>query len=90
MSKATCLGVDLSSLNGEKPQSSVVPNCSIGIYSAASNILSQTSSGVSILGLTGSITPTKTRCPGLIKPLIHSKTLRRSGSDANCKKKFVK
>ena len=38
-----------SSLKGENPQSSVVPNCSTGIYRAAS-IWSRISSGVSIRG----------------------------------------
>ncbi len=90
LSKAICLDVDLSSLNGENPQSSVVPNCSIGIYSAASKTRSHTSSGVSTRGLIGSITPTKTRWPGLSNSLISDNTRRRSGSDANCKKKFVK
>src|SRR5215213_4495143 len=58
--------VVVSSLNGEKPQSSVVPNWRIGMYCAASSTRSQTSSGVSIRGSIGSITPMKICWSGLI------------------------
>ena len=53
--------VDVSSQNGENPQSSVVPSCSSGMYSAASRMRSRTSSGVSTRGSIGATTPTKTR-----------------------------
>ena len=43
--KALSRVVEVSSLNGEKPQSSVVPSCSNGMYSAASRMRSRTSSG---------------------------------------------
>ena len=38
--------VEVSSQNGEKPQSSVVPSCSTGIYRAASRTRSRISSGL--------------------------------------------
>src|SRR3984957_13085792 len=56
--------VDVSSQNGENPQSSVVPSCSTGMYSAASRTRSRTSSGVSTRGLIGATTPTNTRWCG--------------------------
>jgi len=56
--KAVAREVDVSSAKGEKPQSSIVPNDSIGISSAASSTRSRTSSGLSTLGLIGSVTPT--------------------------------
>src|SRR5262249_50541907 len=58
--------VEVSSQKGEKPQSSVVPNCSTGIYRAASRTRSRISSGVSTRGSIGEVTPTKMRCSGLI------------------------
>src|ERR1700680_4835864 len=57
LAKAISLEVEVSSAKGEKPQSSVVPSCSEGIVSAASNIMSRISSAVSILGLSTSVTP---------------------------------
>ena len=60
-SKAVSLVLEVSSLKGAKPQSSVVPSCSIGMYSTASSTRSRTSSGVSILGSITAITPTKIR-----------------------------
>src|SRR5579864_2392567 len=56
--KAVSRDVDVSSANGEKPQSSVVPSDSGGTNSAASSTRSRTTSGLSILGLIGSVTPT--------------------------------
>ena len=50
----------VSSQNGENPQSSQVPSCASGMYSAASSTRSQTSSAVSIRGSIGLITPTNT------------------------------
>src|SRR6267378_1318447 len=61
LAKAVSRLVEVSSLKGENPQSSVVPSCSIGRYSAASSTRSRTSSGVSMCGSMGAITPTKTR-----------------------------
>src|SRR5512134_3434782 len=58
--KAVSRLVDVSSLKGENPQSSVVPSCSIGMYSAASSVRSRTCSGVSMRGSIGATTPTKT------------------------------
>ena len=60
--------VDVSSQNGEKPQSSVVPSCPTGMYRAASRTRSRTSSGVSTRGSIGETTPTKTRWSGLHVP----------------------
>src|SRR5580658_4005192 len=57
---AVALEVDVSSQNGEKPQSSVVPSCSSGIYFAASSTRSRTSSAVSMRASMGSMTPTNT------------------------------
>ena len=51
--KAVSRVVDVSSLNGENPQSSVVPSWSSGMYSAASSTRSRTSSGVSTRGSIG-------------------------------------
>ena len=56
--------VVVSSQNGEKPQSSVVPSCSTGMYWAASRTRSRTSSGVSIRGSIGETTPMKIRWSG--------------------------
>jgi hypothetical protein len=56
--------VEVSSQNGEKPQSSVVPSCSTGIYLAASRVRSRISSGLSTRGSLGETTPMKTRLPG--------------------------
>ena len=53
--------VELSSQNGEKPQSSVVPSCSTGMNCAASSTRSRTSSAVSIIGAIGEMTPTNAR-----------------------------
>src|SRR5919112_1962146 len=53
--------VDVSSLKGENPQSSVVPSCSTGMYSAASRIRSRTSSGVSMRGSMVATTPIQIR-----------------------------
>jgi hypothetical protein len=60
LAKAVSRAVEVSSPNGENPQSSVVPSWFKEMYSAASRIRSLISSGVSILGLIGSVTPTKT------------------------------
>jgi hypothetical protein len=51
--------VEVSSLKGANPQSSVVPSCSTGMYFAASSILSRISSGLSMRGSIGATTPTK-------------------------------
>ena len=56
--------VEMSSANGEKPQSSQVPIRSGGSCRAAARIRSRTSSGVSTRGSIGSVTPMKTRAPG--------------------------
>src|SRR5216683_1283741 len=64
LAKAVSRLVDVSSLKGEKPQSSVVPSCSTGMYSAASMTRSRTSSGVSMRGSAGAVTPTKITWPG--------------------------
>src|SRR6267378_1805254 len=61
LAKAVSRVVEVLSLKGENPQSSVVPSCSMGMYPDASSTRSQTSSGVSMRGLPGAITPTKTR-----------------------------
>ena len=58
--KAVSRVVDVSSQKGANPQSSVVPSCSSGMYSAASRTRSRTSSGVSTRGSIGATTPTKT------------------------------
>ena len=47
--------VEVSSQKGEKPQSSVVPSCATGMYSAASSTRSRTSFGVSMRGSIGAI-----------------------------------
>jgi hypothetical protein len=54
--------VEVSSQNGEKPQSSVVPSCSTGIYRTASRTRSRISCGVSTRGSIGETTPMKIRC----------------------------
>jgi hypothetical protein len=59
-SNAISREVEGSSANGENPQSSVVPNCDKGKYSAARKTRSQTCSRVSTTGFIGSTTPTKT------------------------------
>ena len=74
--------VEVSSQNGEKPQSSVVPSCSTGMYSAASSTRSRTSSGVSTRGSIGATTPTKTRWSGFrccADDLQHAAPVRLAG-----------
>src|SRR5207245_9289801 len=61
LAKAVSRLVDVLSKKGAKPQSSVVPSWSIGMYSDASSTRSRTSSAVSMRGSLGTITPTKTR-----------------------------
>lgn len=56
-----CLGFT-SMLNGEKPQSSVAPSRSLGMYLAAVTRSSHTCSGVSTIGLSGLMTPMKQTC----------------------------
>ena len=51
---------------GRKPQSSVVPSCSSGMYFAASSTRSRTSSGESMCGSIGATTPTKMRWSGFM------------------------
>ena len=82
--KAVSRVVEVSSQNGEKPQSSVVPSCSTGMYSAASRTRSRTSSGVSTRGSIGATTPTKTRWSGfrwsrMIFRTRHAVRLARQG-----------
>src|ERR1700704_1231046 len=60
LAKAASRVVEVLSLKGENPQSSVVPSCSMGMYSEASSIRSRPSSAVSMRGLPGAITPMKT------------------------------
>ena len=68
---------------GANPQSSVVPSCSTGMYSAASSTRSRTSSGVSIRGSIGAMTPTKTRWSGFRCVADDLQHADRSGSPAN-------
>ena len=75
--------VDVSSLNGENPQSSVVPSCSTGMYSAASRVRSLTSSGVSTRGSMGAMTPTKIRWSGFMYRRMIRSTRARSFSPAS-------
>jgi hypothetical protein len=56
--------VEVSSQNGEKPQSSVVPSCSSGIYRVASRTRSRISLGFSTRGSMGETTPMNIRCSG--------------------------
>ena len=53
-----------------QPQSSVVPSCSTGMYLAACNTRSRTSSGDSTAGSKTSITPINTLWPGRKTSLI--------------------
>src|SRR3569833_435491 len=62
LAKAVSREVEVSSLNGAYPQSSEVPSCSIGMKRAASTTRSRTTSGVSVGGLIGAVTPMNTRC----------------------------
>src|SRR2546421_1706134 len=61
LANAVSRSVEVSSEKGAKPQSSVVPSRSSGMYSAASSTRSRTCSGVSTVGSIGSITPMKIR-----------------------------
>ncbi len=70
--------VEVSSQNGEKPQSSVVPSCSTGMYRAASRMRSRISSGFSTRGSMGETTPMNIRCPGLRYRLMIFRTRARS------------
>ncbi len=74
--------VDVSSQNGENPQSSVVPSCATGMYWAASSTRSRTSSGVSTRGSIGATTPTNTRWSGFRCSRMIFSTRTRSGSPA--------
>ena len=56
-----CLGLR-STLNGLKPQSSVAPSWSVGMCFAAATRSAATCSGVSTVGLSGSMTPMKATC----------------------------
>src|SRR5713101_49013 len=78
LAKAVSRLVEVSSLKGENPQSSVVPSCSTGMYSAASMTRSRTSSGVSIRGSTGAVTPTKITWPGFTYLRMIFRAWRRS------------
>src|ERR1700675_716077 len=70
--------VDVSSQNGENPQSSVVPSCSTGMYCAASRTRSRTSSGVSMRGSIGATTPTKIRWSAFMCSRMILRTRTRS------------
>src|SRR6202040_351292 len=63
-SNAVSRVVEVSSQKGENPQSSVVPSCPTGMYSAASRTRSRTSPGVSMSGWIAGTTPTKIPLPG--------------------------
>src|SRR5271157_3022504 len=84
LANAVSREVEVSSAKGENPQSSVVPSDSTGIQSAASRTRSRTCRGLSTVGFIGSITPTKTVCPGFRSSRILASTFLRSGSLASC------
>ena len=72
--------VDVSSANGEKPQSSVVPSCATGITPAASRMRPTMSPTLSTFGWIGSVTPTNRICPGFSTAFIAFNTRVRSFS----------
>lgn len=78
LANAMSRDVDVSSANGENPQSSQVPSRSTGMYCAALSTRSRTWSAVSTRGSIGSVTPTNTWAfPGRWSRMIAS---TRSGS----------
>ena len=83
LAKAVSRAVDVSSPNGEKPQSSQVPSWLTGMISAASRTRSRTSDAVSTFGLMGSMTPTKTRCSRCMLSRMMPRTRFRSLSLAS-------